>query len=360
LATRKTKTPEAMRRTLNAGVLDHLAGWLTHRAEPDSAIRKMIVDDILQCAHSELDEGWAKTSRALCDSSRLSLALARREIEGSQEQKPTIEPLRAGLARGFYGISLLWAFDRKGRRGHESWDELRGIDDTIVLFLFACSADCPQLARWAAAHLANCVEANSFEQLCVGEHDVGAWGLVVSLAACVHRGTWRDPAIWPLYAFDDTQDMDYIAPLLAAIGKPATWRTELERYCDTRLAHAFRRPTIDAPRAIRDQGLQAFMTEHVPYKYLPLELTAMRSVYRWFTGDDLPLDIDHPSLPRAWVDLPSLRAPGPQFAGADKSPVLAELWDDEFAAMARNAGARWFGEFWQPKDIPDLPSAELA
>lgn len=339
------------RNKANKKVLAHLDEWLLSNSISSIVLRpQRFFDRIFEGIRSDANAGVSAVSSSLESLCQISLANARKKIEQPGNSGALEDELKFGLACGFWALELQWAYDVRRGKGHERWTGLRGIDGALMLMLFACSADCRKLARWSAAHLLSCYSVGSFSPLIVGARDEGAGDLIYTLVKCIYDEVWHDSAISPL-RIDAQDDRFYAAPLLARLKTSTDWRQELENYCDIRLAHSLRRPFLDASRSLRDNGLNAYLAESVPYLYLPLELTALRNAFAWLTGNNYFLDICHPVLPSAWVNLPALRAPHPQFSGAEKSEVLSELWDDGLTSLVREAGFRWFGAEWQPGEI---------
>lgn len=335
----------------NEKVLAHLDDWLFSNSVSNVCLRpQRFFDRIYEGVRADPKTGVSSVSSSLESLCQISLANARKKIENSESSVALEDELKFGLACGFWALELQWGYDVRRGKGHERWTGLRGIDGALMLMLFACSAGCRKLARWSAAHLLGCYSVGSFSPLIVGERDEGAWDLIHTLMKCIYDEVWHDSAI-SIVRIDAQETRFYAAPLLARLKTSTDWRQELEDYCDVRLAHSLRRPSLDSSRSLRDNGLNAYLAERVPYLYLPLELTALRNAYAWLTGHNYFLDICHPVLPSAWVNLRTLRPPHPQFSGADMSEVLSELWDDELTSLVREAGFRWFGSEWQPGEV---------
>jgi len=185
----------------------------------------------------------------------------------------------------------------------------------------ALAGNAVEIADWVAAFMFNHVSAGGIDE---GIKETDFLEFYWRLLLAQVDGAWMD--------IDKVSDeIGVYRPLLATAGDERAFRAALIDYCDFRLSRAFQfdHPGAKRPRKPSDP-MYIFETQWIAL--LPLELLALRAVYRRTTGKELSLESDHPLLSGRLMDFPTNLQPS--------SNTTTET--------LRRYGERIFGDDWRP------------
>jgi hypothetical protein len=193
--------------------------------------------------------------------------------------------------------------------------------DLIQFHLMALAGNALEIADWVAAFMFNQVSAGGIDE---GIKETDFLEFYWRLLLAQVDGAWVDIS-------KVSDEIGVYRPLLETAGDQRAFQAALVDYCDFRLSRAFQfdHPGAKRPRNASDP-MYIFETQWIAL--LPLELLALRAVYRRTSGKELSLQADHPLLKTRLMNF----------------PTELQLSSTQTTNELRRYGQRIFGNDWHP------------